>query len=139
MKYEWEEDFKKALDDMLPPWATGRTHGEFVLNAVLFTRDGRLIGNARIVGIEEREGLGQVFRCLTDAGNLMTLTLREVKELFYPPAFIGTESPLELVQHELAILENDYKLYPGAWCCTAAKHSNGWHHEMTCKNWVMVP
>lgn len=40
-------------------------------------------------------------------------------------------------QHELALLEDRYKLYPGAWCCARARATNGWHHYENCKNWVV--
>lgn len=41
-------------------------------------------------------------------------------------------------QHELALLHDHYKLYPGAWCCDAARWSNGWNHATNCKNWVLT-
>lgn len=40
-------------------------------------------------------------------------------------------------QHELALLHDHYKLYPGAWCCRGAQFRNGWHHNENCKNWVL--
>lgn len=126
------------MNEPLPEWATGLAKGEYVKNALLATRDGRRHGNARIVGIEWKDGLGYVFRCITDAGNAINYTLNELKEGFHPPVYIGTESPLELAQHELAILHDHYKLYPGAWCCEGARASNGWHHRESCKNWVLV-
>lgn len=50
----------------------------------------------------------------------------------------GLEQELLNVQHELAILHDTFKLYPGAWCCETARRSNGWDHVSTCKNWVLV-
>lgn len=48
------------------------------------------------------------------------------------------ETQLLEAQHELAILHDHYKLYPGAWCCSLSRATNGWHHEQTCKNWVLT-
>lgn len=53
------------------------------------------------------------------------------------PSEAERQTLLEL-QHELAILHDTFKLYPGAWCCETARRSNGWHHVSTCKNWVLV-
>lgn len=47
------------------------------------------------------------------------------------------EQQLLDTQHELAILHDTYKLYPGEWCCNAARFSNGWNHAESCKNWVL--
>ena len=47
------------------------------------------------------------------------------------------ERKLVEAQHELALLHDVYRLYPGAWCCKTAQASNGWHHISTCKNHVV--
>jgi hypothetical protein len=47
------------------------------------------------------------------------------------------DTTLRDTQHELAILHDAFKLYPGAWCCAGARHSNGWHHRLDCKNYVI--
>jgi hypothetical protein len=71
-----------------PPWAIGRTRGQFVLGAQLATRNGRRTGNAHIVGF--RDGLaGRVAEVLTDAGNRMSLTHRELADLFHPPRWVS--------------------------------------------------
>lgn len=72
------------------PWALGRAEGEFVLGAHLPTRDGRRMGNAHIVAIEELEFRGEkctVYHVLTDAGSTASLVKIELEELFHPPEY----------------------------------------------------
>lgn len=38
-------------------------------------------------------------------------------------------------QHELALLHDHLKLYPGAYCCKLSQATRGWHHNQECKNW----
>lgn len=49
------------------------------------------------------------------------------------------EQQLRDTQHELALLEDRYKLYPGAWCCKGAEFSGGWYHDIACSNWAPCP
>lgn len=44
------------------------------------------------------------------------------------------EKLLLATQHDLAIWINDFRAWPGAWCCERARGTNGWHHEGSCKN-----
>lgn len=81
----------------LPEWATGRTTDYMTVGAQLLTRDGRRSGNACViaVGVVEYHNLGVTYeaaRVLTDAGNSMTLTRRELEELYYEPNY--TMDPL---------------------------------------------
>jgi len=63
---------------------SGRSNG-IEEGSQLLTRDGRKTGNAHISGpVEERHGL-KVWPILTDFGNEMCLTEKEIDELFYPP------------------------------------------------------
>lgn len=52
------------------------------------------------------------------------------------PVEAERQTLLEL-QHELAILHDAFKLYPGAWCCKTARSTNGWNHNHDCKNHVV--
>lgn len=47
------------------------------------------------------------------------------------------ERKLVEIQHELALLHDEFKLYPNPWCCTLAQKTRGWHHHTNCKNWVL--
>lgn len=60
----------------------------------------------------------------------------ETRLLFEHPPEAERQTLLEL-QHELAILHDAFKLYPGAWCCKTARSTNGWNHNHDCKNHVV--
>ncbi len=70
----------------LPRWAVGLAKGSLVMGAQLPTRDGRRMGNAHIVDIDETLH-GDMYTILTDAGNYLALCRAEVEELFYPPKY----------------------------------------------------
>lgn len=53
----------------------------------LLTRDGRKTGNAHVSGPAEIRGHLKVWPILTDFGNKMNLTEKEIDEFFYPPAW----------------------------------------------------
>jgi len=83
-----------------PAWAIGKCDGLLVVGASLPTRDGRVCGNAVLVdyithvyhagGIYE-EG---VYVVATDMGNLMNLNEAEVRQLFYDPVWVCSESDI---------------------------------------------
>lgn len=59
------------------------------LNQPLYTKDGRITGNARIikkfVGTNPKDVSSTVmfYKCETNYGNYMTLTEREINQMFY--------------------------------------------------------
>lgn len=66
----------------LPEWAIGFAKGNYkTLGAQLCTRDGRKMGNAFIMSIDDN------YHVMTDMGNVLVLTENEIKELFYPPKY----------------------------------------------------
>lgn len=108
---EWERDFdseEKAMpqnissdDVLLPPWAECLAHGDYrIVGAMLPTRDGRKVGNATILKWETRafdaepeDGARSsspylVAVLLTDAGNEVRMTERELMEQFWPPTWV---------------------------------------------------
>lgn len=78
----------------LPPWATGEAHGDYTLvGAILPTKDGRRVGNAIVarslgVFIGVQNDL-EVFLVVTDSGNGMKVTIREMADQFYPPRWVS--------------------------------------------------
>lgn len=77
------------LTEPLPPWAARPVSGGCTyleLGAILPTRDGRRIGNATVV--TSWHGDGAKSRVVTDAGNVATLTVGELREFFWPPVYI---------------------------------------------------
>lgn len=84
---EFEKFFQAPLGvaygEPLPLWASGLALGQLVLAAQLPTKDGRRMGNAVIVAIEDER-----YRVITDAGNELIMLESEVKEAFYPPQWI---------------------------------------------------
>jgi len=73
----------------LPHWAIGYSRGEYVIGSHLQTRDGRRTGNAHIIEVSLNPELGDLYRCLTDAGNEMTLTEQSLRDQFYPPCWVA--------------------------------------------------
>lgn len=72
-------------DFPLPEWAVRRSDGNFMeVGAQLATRDGRRLGNAYV---DEIRG-PQLATVVTDMGSRLTLTLRELEELFHPPSYV---------------------------------------------------
>lgn len=76
-------------DAPIPPWATGRACGAFIeIGAQLCTKDGRIIGNAVVVELDERligDVAKPVARIITDIGTSLVLTENELKEFFHAP------------------------------------------------------
>jgi hypothetical protein len=77
------------IESMLPDWANGLAHGQWVLGAQLCTKDGRRIGNAHIIKIEDDfvdDGpTFQVYTILTDAGNTARMVELELAACFHKP------------------------------------------------------
>lgn len=77
------------FEEYLPEWAIGFAEGKLQLGAGLPTKDGRRTGNAHIIEITEPRG-EPLYKCLTDAGNIMHLSFSEVQQLFYPPKYVSS-------------------------------------------------
>lgn len=69
----------------LPEWAVARTDRP-VIGAMMPTRDGRKIGNAWIIAHWPESDAWEV---LTESGNQLAFTSRELNEFFHPPEFVG--------------------------------------------------
>lgn len=68
----------------LPEWSCGLASGAHQqLNAQLCTKDGRAIGNARVVYT-----ISQFSIIITDAGNCVVMNKEELENMFYPPKFL---------------------------------------------------
>lgn len=88
---------EQYFEEPLPHWASGKTT-YLCLDCQLPTKDGRRIGNAVIYRLElmdthraQRLNILQesnkvFYHIVTDAGNTMVLTNKEVEELFYAPS-----------------------------------------------------
>ena len=78
-----------AEDYPIPEWAEKRSNGEYMeIGAQLATRDGRRTGNAYVDDIEQHDALGQLAIVVTDMGNSFRMTIEELAEAFYPPAYV---------------------------------------------------
>jgi hypothetical protein len=87
-----KSDFDDILNSYLPPWAIGLADPEKLqAGTQLCTRDGRRFGNAHILDSREsRYQVGEtVYSVLTDAGNLMVMSAKEIAQGFYPPRYIA--------------------------------------------------
>lgn len=87
----------------IPHWAKSKALGDYTLpNAALPTRDGRRTGNAVLIGLSERQWKDQplTYVVVTDAGNILKVTLNEMTELFHPPEWVMTSL---LPQHIAAL------------------------------------
>ncbi len=81
---DWSDE-----DCLLPEWAVRRSGGNYMEpGAQLATRDGRRCGNAYVDRTEPHDSLGLVAVVVTDMGNSMRMTLRELEELFHSPAYV---------------------------------------------------
>lgn len=72
----------------LPSWAGEALNGEWVQFAQLQTKDGRRMGNAVILNVYTVEWGGKevdLHTIITDFGNVLELTERELEAQFYPP------------------------------------------------------
>lgn len=85
MAFEFEE---AKPHGPLPAWADKFLGGHIEQYAQLSTRDGRLTGNAVVLGIHEETILDvtqRFFTVLTDFGNVIQLSEFQVERQFYPP------------------------------------------------------
>jgi hypothetical protein len=78
-----EVPMKEFIEEPLPPFAWGLADDYGQVGAQLCTRDGRKIGNARVMAV--RQGY---FHIKTDAGTFLRLNLEELKEFFYKPTLL---------------------------------------------------
>jgi hypothetical protein len=79
-------------EDELPEWAAGRYTGTIIEMTQLQTRDGRRVGNATVFDISAN-AFGATIHVVTDAGNIMSLSLNEVLEFFHEPEYILLDLP----------------------------------------------
>lgn len=71
------------VEEYLPEWATGiNEKRELRSGTQLCTKDGRRIGNARIINVTIRYG-HVIYECETDKGNLLYLMESEITSLFH--------------------------------------------------------
>lgn len=93
-------DVSVYMEECLPDWATYYVGNcdevdRYVSGAQLCTRDGRRVGNAVIISMGKAdfkhwnpsEGI-TMFEVLTDVGTNFTMTLEELKEMFYSPIYL---------------------------------------------------
>lgn len=66
--------------------------GELCCMTQLSTRDGRITGNAIIFDIRYSHGM-TIFDVITDARNIMSLSLAEMTEMFYLPKYVLSSYP----------------------------------------------
>ncbi len=59
------------------------------LNTILYTRDGRVIGNALVVDRQMDQGRVVAYKIVTDYGNTAVLTRVEIDRMF----FVGPVNP----------------------------------------------
>lgn len=68
----------------LPEWASRLSDGDYmVVGTQLCTRDGRIIGNARVTKLEQYG-----VEVVTDMGTAIVLDKEELIELFHKPEYI---------------------------------------------------
>ena len=92
----------------LPKWAERTIEGNYKhIRAVLPTRDGRVVGNAINAGTYKNpdKGLPAIYIVISDAGNILYLSEREMCKMFHPPQYVSKDL---LPAHSKA-LENQKK------------------------------
>lgn len=88
-----------------PHWASGSvTSGTIEVKSVLNTRDGRVIGNAVVADIvyDFVEDKVNYFLIVTDAGDVLTINLAVIKELFHMPKWVTKRYPSKSAEKGLA-------------------------------------
>lgn len=70
----------------LPFWASGRASGSYLeINAQLCTRDGRVLGNARVESVDDK---GQA-TIATDVGSILSsYNAKELESMFHKPEYL---------------------------------------------------
>lgn len=84
-------DFETPYSVIPPPWAIDTYKGVIVPGLQLSTRDGRRMGNAVVVAVDEHCSLfksWEIATIVTDYGNKVELTTRELQELFHEPKWV---------------------------------------------------
>lgn len=95
-----KEDFMKLnqiqeIEEPMPEWALHRASSKsFVKMTQLNTRDGRETGNAVVFDISMDTATYEPrFHIITDAGNILTLTVDEMMDMFHEPEWVMKELP----------------------------------------------
>lgn len=71
----------QPIEEPLPEWAAKRSDGTYMeVGAQLCTRDGRKIGNAVVIDVQEPYA-----EIVTDVGTIITFTREELQEFFHEP------------------------------------------------------
>lgn len=94
-----EEEY---FDGPLPHWANGHSGGQYLVGAQLPTRDGRRTGNAHIIESNLDSNGCEIFTCITDAGNQIEMTERELITQFHEPTWMSD------VDEILAYFDREY-------------------------------
>lgn len=112
----------EATGDLPPTWAVKFSNGVEV-GSQLATRDGRVCGNAVVLGIDI-EGtaalMTRVWEVGTDAGNVLRLTNYEIDEMFYPPVFCMEPLYGPVLGQQAQKGRSMNKLYPYVQICVVA-------------------
>ena len=79
----------------MPGWASRPANPDVIeVMAQLATRDGRVSGNATIFDITYDLAKGEsLFSVITDAGNILCLTVDGLQEIYQAPLYIASEFP----------------------------------------------
>ena len=76
-------------EEPLPIWASHRSNGNYLeIGSQLLTRDGRVIGNAKVIGFDLTSERPDLVEICTDVGNKTVLSEAELESLFYPPTLV---------------------------------------------------
>lgn len=78
--------------DVTPGWVIEESKVPQV-GSVLFTKDGRMTGNAIIDYVHDfitNDGVvNTLYNCISDAGNVFYLTEKQLKKQFYQPKYVS--------------------------------------------------
>lgn len=75
--------------------------------SILYTKDGRKIGNGIITDVLDMPILGTMYRIKTDFGNIKTYFENEIDELFYISKLAYID-PLDQVREQINLLDKNF-------------------------------
>ncbi len=78
-----------------------------VKGSLLYTKDGRKIGNGIVINVLDLPVLGKTCIVKTDFGNTVTLSEAEVERQFYVSKLAYVD-PLEQVKEQIALLDENF-------------------------------
>lgn len=92
---DWAKEHAPVDEHPLPDWAESYNEGrKLVLRAQLCTKDGRRMGNARIIDCTDKLGVDPgrtYYRIKTDIGSVFWYTAEEVHEAYWVGNYIMKE------------------------------------------------